>query len=132
MKIKSINLPSAERFACSKADIKNIFSETLLSYAAFGSPKTFTFEGLSKRPKLTGKVIARLTISTLRDSRLSLYPIRSDYYDDEAAIDFKENILPQMKIWLDSIYQSAAILKRWDFIVEWSPGTHRVHKGNYS
>jgi len=131
MKIKSKKLPKTERFACSENDVKKEFSGSQLTEADFGYySKTLFFEK-NPKPRIKGKIIAYLTVTTLRHSSLTLYPIKCADYSDQASNDFKNTILPEMRDWLAGLYQSTETNKRWGFVVEWTNNDHHCHKGNY-
>jgi hypothetical protein len=132
MKLKTINLPKSERFACSAKELKAAFSgiENLGVYCgALG--KSFAFDGSStNRPKLEGIVVADAQVSRELDAHLILYPVRREDYPERATNEFCDLLLPQIRGWLEVqlAKSQTAILGVESLIIEWTGREHKRHE----
>jgi hypothetical protein len=130
-----IKLPKAERFACNKSDIKNVFGTDMLGWVGTRTENQQNSNGkggYSPRPKFAGPIVASLSVSHLSDSRpiLILFAIGIDQYSDEASDEFGSEILPKMKTWLDQQLAKPETSKfgyAEYFVAEWTGKVHRIH-----
>jgi hypothetical protein len=124
-----LKLPRSQRFACSKRDIKLVFPDDVLRWVSIVFFNTFDFDRrLAPSPKFVGPVIAQLSAGT--EPTLSIFPVRIDQYPQSVAEEFKSEILPKMKVWLDGELTRSVtdIAGREGFAVEWTGGRHRCHR----
>jgi hypothetical protein len=132
MTLKSINLPKSERFAVSAAYLRRVFGDIDPLSAYRGSlGKTFTFDSrCSKRPRLVGPVVASIQVSRDRTAILQLYPVKVRDYSEETAVQFAEQVLPDLKGWLTTqlAKPETAVLGYQQVVVEWSAGGHKIHE----
>ena len=131
MKIHEIKLPKTQRFACSKKTVREFFDEMNLDFVSFGKfGRTFKFDHrCHHRPRLSGSVVANLTISSGGSRYMILYPVSIAVYDEKARENFVSQILPQLKTWLveklarpgtsPDVYE--------EIIVEWDGRAHKTH-----
>jgi hypothetical protein len=131
-----LKLPKSQRFACSKRDIKMTFPDNVLGWVSLGFIKSFTFDRRhSPYPKFGGPVVARLSAPHRSDGDstpiLCLFPVRVDQYPQSAAEEFKSEILPKMKEWLDCELtrpETAVVGLDECIVVEWTGDQHRCHQ----
>jgi len=132
MELKAIKLPASQRFAASRRAVKRTFGDIEDLSAWFGVfTRTFTFDRyLSHRPRITGTVIASLSVSRDRSAHLRFYPIARVSYSDDAAAQFESEMLSRLRSWLTRqlAKPETAILGAEEIIVEWTRGEHRVHE----
>jgi hypothetical protein len=136
MRIQSIKLPRSERFAASVAGIRRLFRniDSLSIYLGVLS-KTFRFDSRCyDRPKLTGVVIASLGVSREREGLFLFYPVSKKIYSEEAAVDFENSILPQIKDWFEKQLSKpeTAIHGYEQLVIEWANGKHKCHGLRYT
>ncbi len=128
-----IKLPKVERFVCSRRDIEAVFGNTTLEWVGTGTEKSKIYgRRYSPRPKFDGPVVAELSIGHRSDSRpiLYLYATRIDQYSDDALEEFKTEILPKMKAWLDGEIakpETSKLGNSESFVTEWTGVEHRIH-----
>jgi hypothetical protein len=86
-----IRLPKTQRFACSKRDIKSVFSGHELDWVSIGAfAKAFSIQTrYVPRPYFSGPVVATISTGGGAGPYLSLYPVRLDQYPQSAADEFK-------------------------------------------
>jgi hypothetical protein len=145
MQIRAIKPQKTERFACSKRDVRSTFAETDLSWVGFGNP-TRSFITLrwnrqySPRPKFSGPVVASLNLANYqvssdgiswgdRTAAMYLYPVRQNEYSEEAADEFRIEVLPIIKHWLDAEMSKpdTQYLTGNTLVIEWTGKTHKRH-----
>jgi hypothetical protein len=128
-------LPRSQRFACSKRDIKLVFPDDVIGWVSIGFIGSFKlYPHLFPRPKFVGPVIARLSAPHRSDGSepiLCLFPVRVDQYPQGAVDEFKSEIMPKMKRWLDRelTKPETSVLGNSEFLlVEWTGSQHRFHR----
>ena len=98
MKVRTINLPKSERFACSTRELKATFSDLddLDIYCGFLG-KSFAFDSRSrKRPRLKGTIVVQAQVSRTLGVMLILYVLRRNEYPDAAANEFCGSIIHEI------------------------------------
>src|SRR5580658_9492808 len=120
MRVTAIKPQKTERFACSVRDLRSAFAATDLSLVGFGHPKR-SFITLrwntrySPRPKFSGPIVASLDLvhyrvsekgvsyeEPQRNAELYLYPVRRNEYSEGAAVEFRIEVLPIIKNWINA------------------------------
>lgn len=143
MSISAIKPQKTERFACSKRDVRSAFSATDLHGVGFGRPtRSFVTRRWNtqyvSRPKFSGPVVTSLKLVAYRvadggisfggrGAELYLYPVRQSEYSEEAAQEFKMEVLPMIKNWLDAEMskRDSEFLLRQTLVIEWTGETHK-------
>lgn len=132
MKIKQINLPASQRFACTPRQVKAAFRATTLEWVSFGSPiRTFSFDHrASAVPKLSGAVVASASVNRDGQAHLCVFPIKRDGYPDSAASDFATSVLPGLASWISEMHSrpETAIVGVEESVIEWTGSGHSVHR----
>ena len=135
MAVKSIGLPRTQRFAASAATLGRLFGDVEPCSMYRGAlSKAFHFDSrCARKPKISGPVVASLSVSRSRQAILQLYPVPTAGYSAEAAEDFATVTLPTMRAWLDGqiAKTETAVLGCDELVVEWSGGEHRTHELRY-
>jgi hypothetical protein len=147
MLIRAIKPQKTERFACSERDVRSAFAATALSLVGFGHPKR-SFITLrwntrySPKPRFSGPVVASLDLvhyrvsemgvsydEPQRNAELYLYPVRQNEYSEEAAREFRIEVLPMVKYWLDAEMSKpdTQYLTGHTLVIEWTGETHKRH-----
>ncbi len=147
VQIRAIKPQKTERFSCSERDVRSAFAATDLSSVGFGRPKR-SFITLrwntrySPRPKFSGPVVASLNLvryrvsdkgvsydEPRRYSELYLYPVRQSEYSEEAAREFRIEVLPMIKNWLDAEMSKpdTQYLTGHTLVIEWTGETQKRH-----
>ena len=145
MRIRAIKPQKNERFSCSQRDVRSTFAATDLSWIGFGHP-TRSFITLrwnkrySPRPKFSGPVVASLILMNYqtsgegisygdRTAELYLYPVRQSEYSKEAAEEFRTEVLPMIKNWLETeMSKPDTQYVNWNtLVIEWTGETHKMH-----
>jgi hypothetical protein len=135
MTIQSINLLRSARFASSVRSIRRLFRniDSLSIYLGVLS-KTYRFDSRCRnRPKLTGVVIASLSVSREREGLFLFYPVSKKIYHEDAAVDFENIIMPQIKEWYEMqlAKPETAIHGNEQIIIEWADSKHTCHGLRY-
>ena len=131
MRIHAVPAAKGSYYPCSKSDIRQHFEENELAWAALGAfRRRFEFDRrCTKRPKLSGDVVATLTFAPTGEAYLSIFSVREAEYSQDCRKVFGERILPQMRVWLQ---QKQAVetgpSSHQELIVEWTAGEHRFHE----
>ena len=135
LKIHFTKLPKVQRFPCAKKDIKSTFANGELNWVGFAWPyKQFAFDSrCNDRPKISGVVIAKITVSRELETYACIYPILNDKYNDEAAHEFVKGILPKMRSWMQNQLSKpeTQFLGYETMIVEWAEDKHVLHEIRY-
>ncbi len=135
MKIHSTNLPTAQRFSCTRKEIKELFSNTSIEWIGFAWPsKKFEFDSrCHHRPKINGQIIASLSINHAYGSHLCFYPVKTNEYPDQAALEFKQKVLPRLHEWFCNQMSKPDTQKNgnFQFIVEWHKKSHKMHEMSF-
>ena len=135
MILKSIGVPRSQRFASSAARVRRAFGDFEQCSAYFGAlEKRFSFDSrCPKKPRLSGPVVASLSVSRDRSAILQLYPVPVGGYPAEAAEDFGAKVLPSLRSWLKTQLSKpeTGVLGYEQMIVEWTNGQHRQHELRY-
>jgi hypothetical protein len=156
VKIRAIKLPKSERFACAPHHIRQTFRSDRLDSVDFGSPDRYFTQRpwVSRflrdgRPSYTppvhldGLVVAALTVRRARHAMLQhmppyiwlrLFAVTSERYSDEAANDFVDKVLPEMRTWLQAQLakpESMRVGLDEDLVVEWNGTAHVAHRLKY-
>ena len=84
------------------------------------------------RPNFVGPIIADLNISRSSDDGaiLCFFPVGIDLYSEAAVEQFKSEILPGMKEWLDRKLaqpETSVVGNAEYFVAEWIDNRHRCH-----
>ena len=81
------------------------------------------------QPKLSGTVVASVSVSRDLTAIFQVYSLPVDSYPDDAVAQFKEDILPRMPSWLlaQLAKPQTGILGHEELIVEWTGSEHREH-----
>jgi len=101
MQIKTINLPKSECFPCGKRDVKNSLDGITIVSVEFrhnilGTPRY-------SRLSFNGHVLANIGINRrLEIGHFYIFPIPQTQYSEQAQVDFKTNVLPKIRSWIDS------------------------------
>lgn len=118
-----------------------------LSFVGFGHPKrsfiTLRWNtAYSPRPKFSGSVVASLDLvhyrvsdegvsyeEPQRNAELYLYPVRQNEYSEEAAEEFRMEVLPMIKNWLDAEMSKpdTQYLTKQTLVIEWTGEIHERH-----
>lgn len=144
MRINAIKPQKSERFACSERDVRSTFGPTVLSWVGFGHPtRSFLTLRWNTRyfptPKFSGPVVASLRLLNYqtsdegvsygdRTAELYLYPVRLREYSEEAAEEFRTEMLPAIKNWLDAEMSKpdTQYLTGQTLVIEWTGRTHKT------
>jgi hypothetical protein len=147
VRISAIKPQKTERFACSERDVRSVFAATELALVGFGRPRR-SFITLNRRPrysprpKFSGPVVASLDLvhyrvsdkgvpydEPQRNAELYLYPVSQSRYSKEAAEEFRIEVLPMIKNWLDAEMSKpdTQYLAGHTLAIEWTGDTHRRH-----
>ena len=115
--------------------VKSIFENEVLNWIGFAWPfKQFAFDSrCTDRPKISGTIIAQITISRDLETYACIYPVLKDDYNEEAAQDFVKHILPKMKKWIIEQLSKpeTQVLGYETLIVEWFEKKHAFHEIRY-
>ena len=147
MRISAIKPQKTERFACSARDVRLAFTDAELASVGFGRPKR-SFITLrwntrySPRPRFSGPVVASLDLvhyrvsekgvsydKPQRNAELYLYPVRQNEYPEEAAEEFRIEVLPIIKSWINAEMSKldTQYLAGHTLVIEWTGETHKRH-----
>jgi len=116
--------------------VKKVFGDLEQCSAYLGDlGKRFSFDSrCSQRPKLTGPVVASLSVSREREAILQLYALPVGLYPNEAAETFAVAVLPGLRKWLEwrlAQPETAVLGHYYQMIAEWVAGEHRYHELKY-
>jgi len=147
VRISAIKPQKTERFACSARDVRLAFTDAELASVGFGRPKR-SFITLrwntrySPRPRFSGPVVASLDLvhyrvsekgvsydKPQRNAELYLYPVRQNEYSEEAAEEFRIEVLPIIKSWINAEMSKldTQYLAGHTLVIEWTGETHKRH-----
>src|SRR5437867_2048601 len=101
MKLTTIGIPATRRFCASKTDLKKAFGDVEPVNAHMGSlQNSFRFDPRCyHRPKMSGTVVASVSVSRELTAIFQLYSVARNEYPDEAVAQFKYGVLPRMRSW---------------------------------
>jgi hypothetical protein len=133
MQIKTINLPSSERFPCGKRDIKRVLAgidslEVTFQHSDMHTPRYARF-------KFDGTVLANAKTSRhWHCSWFNLFPIGRDQYPQFASEEFQESILPVIRNWFVATLNNQSPETAWkeELFVVWHRGTHELKYINFN
>lgn len=127
MHIKSINLPSSERFPCGKRDIKRVLVgidslKVSFQHNDLRTPRyeIFSFDGI---------VIANAKASVNWEcAYFNLFQIDRNLYPQSASDEFKESVLPAIRTWIvESLNnQNLETASKEELFVVWHKGIHEI------
>lgn len=127
MDIESINLPKVERFPCSKSDAKKFFGHIKSLRFKFGRSHLHTPRYADL--KLSGLPLAHASYSTsFSTGHVHVFPVRRESYSDDATTAFTNEILPQIRDWIESQYAAleTAPAERDELFVTWLGNKHEI------
>ena len=135
MQLKSVGLPKTRRFCISKAALKRTFGDIeSLSVHMGDLGQTFKFdERCYQHPRLSGSVVASLSVSREATAILQFYAVPVGSYAPPAVVDFRDRVLLRLRNWLLSRLHrpQTAVLGHEQRIVEWTGTEHREHDVRY-
>ena len=147
VRISSIKPQKTERFACSERDVRLAFTDTELAFVGFGRPKR-SFITLrwntryTPQPRFSGPIVASLDLvhyrvsekgvsyeEPQRNAELYLYPVRRNEYSEGAAVEFRIEVLPIIKNWINAEMSKpdTQYLAGHTLVIEWTGETHKRH-----
>ena len=95
-------LPRTEVYACSKKEVKAVFSKIEGLLIHFGKETHFEFDnGVHHPPQLNGTVVASAIVERDGTSQLSLYPLRKIDYAEHEHQAFIEEQLNKVCSWFE-------------------------------
>ena len=123
------------------------FTDAELASVGFGRPKrSFITLRWNTRyfppPKFSGPVVASLDLvhyrvsekgvsydKPQRNAELYLYPVRQTEYSEEAAEEFRIEVLPIIKSWINAEMSKpdTQYLSGHTLVIEWTGETHKRH-----
>ena len=93
-------LPDSQVYACSKRDAKAGLAGFDNADVHFGFSTHYEFDSrCSKRPELTGTVVASVTIDRERATNVQLYPVSASEFVEREVRLFVETQLPAIAAW---------------------------------
>lgn len=127
MEIETIRLPNSERFPCTRRDVGRALGATGLRSVEF----RHSLLGTRRYAHLAfeGDVVAHAGVLRRREvSWLYILPVRRDRYPDEAATDFRESVLDQLRTWYEAEFTKpeTAVLATEELFVEWVRNAHKL------
>jgi len=128
-------LPSTEIYACSKKEAKSLFSEMAELVIHFGEETHFEFnKGVHHPPELFGTVVATATVDREGEATLSFFPIRKSDYAEHEHLEFVENELGAVRVWLkeELALAETQVVGNRQFILESVVDGFKHHQVQYS
>ena len=93
-------LPDAQLYACSKRDAKSGLAALEGTEVHFGLTSHFEFDSrCTKRPELSGDVVASVTIDRERATNVHFYPVTAADFSEREARLFADAQLPAIAAW---------------------------------
>jgi len=135
MKIATTGYPKSRRVAATKRELKAAFAdiEQLNIYVGGLSP-SFSFDSrCTRRPRLSGEVVASVSVARDLTAIMQLYPVSRETYGEAAVGQFASQIVPAIRRWLlaQCSKPTTAILGCEQMIVEWTDDRHCTHFTRY-
>ncbi|OGQ77450.1 MAG: hypothetical protein A2289_16960 [Deltaproteobacteria bacterium RIFOXYA12_FULL_58_15] len=102
-------LPDSQVYACSKRDAKAGLTALDVADVHFGLSARYDFESnCSKRPDLTGNVVASVAIDRERVTSVHLYPVAASEFSAREMQLFVETQLPAIAAWTRCVLELPA------------------------
>jgi len=131
MRLTTVGIPATRHFCATKADLKQAFGDIQPLSVHMGSlGNKYQFDSrCHHRPHLVGPVVASLSVSRELTAIFQAYPVEVESYSAEVVVQFREEVLPRMRLWLLTQLgkPQTAILGHEQLIIEWSGSAHREH-----
>ncbi len=138
MRVHSIPTSNGEIVACSRRDIDELLGKENIDWISFGTiGRHFLLDRRAikiKKSAIKGTVVAKLTFSSQETFYICLYPIAESTYGEGGKANFKKEVLPLFRKWIEIQKEQAgtagARSGHRSIIAEWVGSEHRIHGAN--
>jgi hypothetical protein len=127
-------LPPGYEYACSILEVKEWAADFADLRIEFGTHKNFQFNSrCNNRPKIQGNVVVSISIDCQLKPSLFFYPIPGSRYPEQAAKEFREVILPELKKWVNGhlVNRETEIIGTEMIVYELNGALFKMHRLRY-